>query len=372
MKSFLFLILLSLPFIVFSQNQFNENGLPIGHWEITNYNKYTRAGTYILVSLDTIDVISDSDIHCGLDCTNTFEIRLKNATVEMKVKFQKENIISVKNGLWTITDSLGKIANQTFWQSGICLWEKHFDKNGQLKYHDYENLENDISYEDTYLDGEVFSRSFKDPTNWDEETNIYYPDAPIGFSKGALNFKVNFLYQPVDTQFLEIFSREKAVNIKAITSLADDIRIFHRDGKTFQGNYNIKSKDVLSLMFIYQPHSSKSSLKEKLIVETDEGTYPLFLFTESKHIDYKNAEKLSTIELSQSKDKFLIIERLGTVTDIYIYDYDEYYDEESEIYHEFMMKKHSKIDLEKFYVGEFLLFIPSCDIGGRMKLIITE
>lgn len=64
----------------------------------------------------------------------------------------------------------------------------------------------------------------------------------------------------------------------------------------FQKNQIIKKNDTLKLNVIYKPTPSRPSLKEKIIIQTEDEEYLIELTGKAYHIDYTNAEKISNFK----------------------------------------------------------------------------
>ena len=83
------------------------------------------------------------------------------------------------------------------------------------------------------------------------------------------------------------------------------------------------------------------------------------------HINGRTVETLKSLQLSKTKDKFLILPSMGTVTDATIISTngDKSFYEINGI---------TKIDLSKYSTGTYQLHISSCNTGGQLKFVITE
>lgn len=89
----------------------------------------------------------------------------------------------------------------------------------------------------------------------------------------------------------------------------------------------------------------------------------------ANHIDFNNVEKLEELELSKTKDGFLKVASLGTITTVSILpkvslDAPPIFQKDS--------FEDIKVDLSDFDVGEYTLWITSCHTGGILKLKIVK
>ncbi len=83
------------------------------------------------------------------------------------------------------------------------------------------------------------------------------------------------------------------------------------------------------------------------------------------HIDWKNVQTIGHLSLSKTKDKYLIVSSMGTVTNAYLKNI-RGENTEYEIHGD------TKISLEKLQIGDYDLSIFSCDTNGFIKFTITE
>ncbi len=322
-------------------------------------------GNKRLIEIDTIDIIRDSG--------SAFEIKYKGATPLLYYDKHNEHAVWVKNGIWKTYDSIGTQIKADYWQNGINLWSKEFDKDGELKKHYYQDLVNDSTFYDYYIGKRLFKRKCYTPHNKNKSFLIYYPNSVVRLSNGELDFSVNFLYKPTDTKTLNIYSKNnEVVQINKFECSSDNFRIVDVNGREIKNKLLIKPSDTTTIKIVYKPKPARIFTEDTLIIRTEKENYEVFLNANANHIEYKNVEKIEIIELSKSKDKFLNLASLGTITTLRINKAEQENNSEKFAKSIRCSENYIQVDLAKLNIGEYYLYITSCHTGNTIKLKLIE
>jgi hypothetical protein len=102
-----------------------------------------------------------------------------------------------------------------------------------------------------------------------------------------------------------------------------------------------------------------------LLTAENKDQYKIYSSIYAHHINGRTVETLDSIQLSKTKDKFLILPSMGTMTDATIISQSG----DKSVYD---IIGTTKIDLAKYAVGTYQLLISSCNTGGQLKFVIIE
>ena len=129
----------------------------------------------------------------------------------------------------------------------------------------------------------------------------------------------------------------------------------------------IKANASNPLKITVSPTSANYQMTDTIMLFTADNTVPYKIYSSiyAHHINGRTVETLTSVQLSKSKDKFLILPSMGTVTDATIIS-------KSGDKSFYEINGTTKIDLSKFSAGTYQLLISSCNTGGQLKFVITE
>jgi hypothetical protein len=360
-KSIITISILLASFCGLTQAKRFEKGMRAGEWTIKSMlaeGKMTETGVFNIIPLSTYHIIKSFG-------TGTYEVKYKKSTPLLFYEQKKEDHISVKDGLWNMYNEAGRQMRISFWNNGLEIWTKYFDENGELTRYDYDDLENDTSFYYTYIDKQIFKKAFYPPENKNNPIEIYYPENDLSVSDAELNFHVNFLNKQSDTQYV-FLSSKKELPVHAVSCRRNSIMMAMGMDISCSSRM-ITPETPVVLRLISRPSALNYEIKDTIIIKTSENkpAYKIYCNIYASHINDNNVEVLKKLTLSKSKDKYLVIPSLGTVTGASIsnqYVKGRAYD----------INKITKIDLSEYPVGNYNLYITSCHTGGELTLVITE
>jgi hypothetical protein len=358
-------VFLITAFSCIAQNKRTPDGLRTGEWSQkfpSGYGrvigKVTTEGAYTIIPANTYEIIRK----LGND---SYEVKYKRSTPLLFHAGIKNGSMSVKDGVWNVYDSSGRLAKTDVWSNGLNTNSKYFDDKGNLVQCHYVDYDNDTSFYLTNIDKQLFKKAYYPPENKNSQVKIYYPENDLIINYAELGFRINFLYKPSDTQYV-ILSSAKETSIYSVTSANNSVEI---SGSFTAGCYPMKvtPETPAILQLIAKPHPLMYKRFDTIFIKTSEDrpTYKIYCETHASHIDNRNVEIIKEIQLSRTKDRYLIIPSLGTVTDAVI---------KSQVGGSkgYEINGIRKIDLSQFSPGTYMLEISSCHTGGEMKLIITD
>jgi hypothetical protein len=145
------------------------------------------------------------------------------------------------------------------------------------------------------------------------------------------------------------------------------VKIADANRKPISFPLTIKANTSISLNVIVSPTSANYQMTDTLTLFTNQNETPYKIYSDiyAYHLNGRTVETLTSIQLSKSKDKFLILPGMGTETDATIVSKagDKFFYE---------INGTTKIDLAAFPAGTYQLLISSCNTGGQLKFVITE
>jgi len=337
------------------------NGLRVGEWTLKeDFGRgiITETGEYKIVSLNKYDIIRKFD-------ETTFKVKYKGSEPLLFFYGPRQGNISVKDGEWTGFDSKGILYRLENWEEGILRWRKEFDSKGNLKEYNIDDLENDTSFYYTYVDGQLFKKAWYPPEDKNNQTEVFYPENDLSISDGELLFRTNFLEKKPDTQVISLTSK-MPLQISSIVTKQGSLSITN-DNKKLSFPLMLSSGQRLRLKLTSQPASSNYIENDTIfVISSDTKTpYKIYCYSFASHITVKNVEILKKLELSRTKDRYLIIPPLGTVTDATI-------KAPSGGYRFYNVEGITRIDLMDYTPGKYTLDVSSCNTGGIIALTITE
>lgn len=365
-------IILFFPILVLSndlygQNKTTPNGLKTGFWKFQynrEYDESYREGRYKVVSIKQLDTISEDRF------SHYLTVPYKKGTTWMAYEERKADSLEVKDGLWKWYDTTGlKLESLVKYKRGIRLWSKKFDANGSLSSHSYTDFIKRITYYESYNEGKLFSRSYYPPekTSFNDEIVVYYPKSRLFISNAEPRFDYNFLSKEHATQTIQIACK-KPLKILAITSHSANFQI--QPPHSFP--HGLKPQDTLNLQLTYVPSPTSAIEQDTITIKTLENgsiqEYRILALTSAVHVDYQNVQKIAEIRLSQTQDRYLLIDRLGTQTDACLMT-----EPENTCFEALAgPEPHIRIDLKSFKPGVYGFYINSCNTFASFRLVITE
>ncbi len=357
---FILTLLLTSIFNCLGQNKTTKEGLKVGIWTEEydlGYGEFTETGVYKIIPLNTYKTIQS----LGDD---SFEIKCKASTTILFFSGRHNKSISVKDSIWEIKDSIGKLYSTEMWHQGINIWRKYYDESGSLIEYHYIDLENDTTFNLIYINNRLFKKAFYPPENKNQQTEIFYPNNDLIIPNAELTFKSIFGDTVLNVYQLKL-SCKKDLTIQSVRSGSKNIQVVF-PFNTFP--YELTEKDTAIFNLIFTPTPTTFIENDTITIITSEENvlpYMVFCSLNASHIDYSNVETLTELSLSKTKDQYLIIAPMGTQTDAYITDF-------LGTKKKYKIYGITKIDLSKLNVGEYQLSIASCNTGGDIKLTITD
>lgn len=361
----LFFYILLLSSYLYSQNKTTKNGLKTGFWKTEYSREYydvNQEGRYKILLVNKLDTIPKSYFHDHVD------VKYKNDTAWIDYEERKGDSIVVQHGLWKYYDSLRLNLEYLYkYKRGINLWRKSFNSDGSLFDHTHSNFKKGITYFDHYEGGKLFERRYYLPGKPNDDTVVYYPNARLCISDAEPRFDYNFLKKEQATQNIQIACK-KPLKILSITPHSTNFQIQPSHSLPL----NLKPQDTFNLTLNYIPSPITVIEQDTITIKTLENgsvhEYRILALTSAVHIDYKNVEHTSAIALSQSKDRYLLIDRLGTQTDACVRA-----EPEDACFQVIAgLAPHICIDLKAFQPGVYGVYISSCSKYGTFRLVITE
>lgn len=342
----------------FCQNLTDKEGLKTGFWvnqyELA-YGKFKETGVYKVVSLNNFDIVSQTE--------TLYSIRFKGGIELLHFEGRKEDQLSVKDGMWTTVDADGLLYKVDFWDQGINIWTKYYDKTGSLKQYDYYSPTDSTRLYLTYKDTALFKKVYYPPSSKNTPTEIYYPARNLVIPNAELLYIGIFrdsikkshtwdIYCKAPTQIISIKSASANLKVESATTLP--VRLL--------------PNEKISIKVLFEPTTLTYNRYDTITIQTTESNTPYYKVYYSiyfSHIDGSNVETLKSLKLSKSKDRYLYIAPMGTTTFAYIKN--RRGKEQA-----YKIRGTTKIDLKKLKTGIYDLKVLSCHTGGEMKLIIVE
>jgi len=348
-----------------SQNKTTSNGLKTGFWK-TEYNQefyeFNCEGQYKVISIKNLDTIPE------VRFANKLTVVYKNDTTWISYEQRKGNSIEVKDGLWKYYDTTGlKLEYLVKYNRGIRLWSKDFNLDGSLFSHSYTNFKRGITFYEYYRMGKLFKQRFYLPATPNDETIVFYPKTRLFISNAEPYFDYNFLSKESIPQNIQIACK-KSLKIISITPHSSNFQV----RSSLPLPIDLKKQDTLLLQLNFRPSPATTMEEDTIVIKTLENgkvhEYLICALTSAVHVDYQNVEHISKIELSQTRDRYLLIDQLGTQTDACVQTQDE------NICFELIsgLSPHISIDLKAFKPGAYSVYVGSCNTFGSFTLVITE
>ena len=363
-KTSLALILLLLCLRGSSQNTDEKIVLKSGkHYEEYELEdgKYKEEGIYNIVSKKEYQIIEDFG-------ASFYDIKYKNATTMLSYHAKLGDSLSVKDGLWKTFHEKGYLFEETYWDNGIRIWSKVYDLSNNLIEYNYDDLENDTNFYLTYRDRRLFKKSYYPPNDKNHATTIYYPESDIAISNAELYFYKNMATHKTDSTSFSLSAPNKTIVINSINCSTKSIKILDKNNNLIKFPLTIKKDETQYFRLPYTP--DPISLKNEEIIKVNvyglkDSSFDIFCTTRAAHIDGESIMHQEYLTLSRTKDRFLIVKSMGTVTTASI----QGNNIEERVYD---IRGITKIDLLDFEAGIYDLSIGSCDNGGFLKLIIEK
>jgi len=338
------------------------DGLKTGFWTETFEDanrKYVLKGNYKVIPLKQYQIIRELGNTC-------YEVKFKGSTPLMFYDGKSKSNISVKDSIWNSYDQAGNLREIDYWIAGLNQWTKYYDEKGNLIRYDYDDYESDTSFQLTYINGRLFKKAFYPPENKNRQAEIYYPTDALIISNAELSFTINFLDKPTASEEISISSKND-LTINSISSKRSFVTLVTSNNQPITFPLQIKANTIFPLKVIASPTSANYQMTDTLTVVTSENktSYEIYTSIYAHHINGRTVENLTSLQLSKTKDKYLILPSMGTVTDATIIS-------KSGDKSFYEINGTTKIDLSKFSAGTYQLLVSSCHTGGQLKFVITE
>ncbi len=345
------------------QNLLSTEGLNYGHWIDTiavDNQKIIHSGEYKIVPLSFFNIIRNGPV--------VLELKYKNGKTSILHDKVINNKISVTNGLWQRRDTTGRLLSEDYSENGIRMWYKDYDSTGKLTEYWIADYERNTDSLLRYADNGLFCIDYHTGGNYKNAKHIYYPGKSLIISNAEPTMSSNFLKKSTDTFLLKLSSKEQIL-INNIASESDNFHFFDKLLKPIKFPLNIIPGKYVVINLIYKPKPYSFKEAEVISLTTNDSTdnnYKLKITTFAYHFDYSEVEKIKHLTLSISKDKFLVIPRLGTATSA------TFTGLKGETTVMQINENSNKIDLSQFKPGKYNLSILSCNAYGNMVVNLRE
>lgn len=361
--SFLLLILLIWPFCVSqAQNALDNDGLKIGIWEevIGWEHPQSAKGKYNILSIQDFQIIEKQENYPF----PVMKRQYKGAFEDFEYSGKTSDKISVKDSIWHRRDSTGRIVKTTLWDNGIELNRKYYDQEGNLSSYDFFDYENDSSFYLEYNSNRLYLKKVC-PHSGGCDFH-YYPEDELIIETAVYPFFHNMLLEKNVVSKIRLSSKRDLV-IQSIESSTGEI-FAHLPNISLP--FTLSAGDSIPLICEFAPTPLSFVGFDTIRIKTNEPNpvfYDIFCITNTAHIDGRNIRELDSIVLSKKKDGFLIINVLGSQTDIIISD-----ETISRKYQIFGLEDPLRIDLADYQAGSYHVHIMSCSLWGDFTLEIRE
>lgn len=269
-----------------------------------------------------------------------------------------------EDGIWQTADSTGNILKTEYWDKGLNLWTKYFDEHGNLSEYEYYDIKDDTHFYLTYKNNQLYKKAFYPPENKNQQTEIFYPDNNLLIPDAEPAFYSKFS-DIAPSVFQLKLSCKKDLTIISVRSGSKNIHVnFPLNAPPFR----LTPKDTACIDLIFTPTPASFSSSDTITIVTSEENvlpYKVYCSLRAFHIDGSNVETLQEISLSKTKDRYLFIAPMGTITEAII----QHSDGTEKRYD---INQINQIDLKELEPGEYALAIYSCNTGGYLKLKISE
>jgi hypothetical protein len=346
------------------QNLSTRAGLKFGSWTDTLDNtingKVINIGKYVIIPINSYPIIrkSNGDIF--------YEVKYLNGSAYIFYSAIVNDSFSVADGTWNRFDSSRNLIGSEIWNKGIILSSREFNSAGQLRYFDTSDYTTNrfISYH--YIDDRLFSKK-KNPLNSDKAVYEYYPNDKLVLNNAEPDFTSDFLKKPIDTLKLILLAKDdiEVINIKDSTN---NFKFLDKYKKPITSPFKISKNSKIPIYILFKPSPSSLRSTETLTLTTNElggKEYSIYARTDGYHLNYESVEKISTFSLSISRDKYLILPRMGTVTSTSITCPDGKVTN-------YNINETTKIDLSDFTPGKYHVNTVACNAGGLQTMILVK
>lgn len=322
------------------------DSLRTGFWSFyykEDSHLYTQKGVYKIIPAAKYDTIGE-----WKDERLWIKYRGKKAIVSFYAKVN--NKYSVKDGIWKHYDGKGTLRKISYWMEGLNQWSIHYNEKGDLTALDYDDYDNNSYLQYTYMNGCVFKKEEFSPN-----LKTYYPDYPLKISDAELEFTVDFFNKPTASQTITLGAKQD-VTIKSI-SKSGYIKLTINN-KPVTLPFTIKANTSVPLKITVAPSTENYQYHDTLTLVTAENNtaYNIYSGINAYHLNLKTVRELRSLEtlrsvnLSKSKDKYLILPSDGTIEYAAITSFNGKQTDYS-------IKEASKIDLSVLPVGSYRLHV---------------
>jgi len=347
------------------QNVTTPAGLENGYWIDTlensgTYGKVFDKGTYVIIPVNTYPIIRKSNSN------SFFEVKYINSSAIIFYSKIVNDSFAVKDGTWNRFDSLGNLIGAISWEKGIILSSRDHDLHGNPVYFDTSDYISNCYTSYQYIDNRLFKKKQNSLTE-NISINYYYPLDKLAISNAEPNFESDFLRRPIDTFKIILFAKD-SIAIIGIKDSSHNFKFLDKKKNPISYPFAISkgSKVEVYALFKPSPSSLRSSETFTLVTnELDNKEYPIYATTLGYHLNYKTVEKVSNFSLSISKDKYLIIPRMGTVTVTSV----TFPSGAVKYYH---ISELTKISLSEFVPGKYYISTSSCNAAGSQTMILRK
>jgi hypothetical protein len=347
------------------QNQSTRAGLKFGSWTDTLDNtikgKDITIGKYVIIPINSYPIIRKSNADFF------YKVKYLNGSTYIFYSAIVNDSFSVADGIWNRFDSSSNLVGSDIWNKGIILSSKEFNSTGQLRYFDTSDYMTNqfISYH--YIDDRLFSKKKSSLNSNKKEVYDYYPNDKLVINNAEPDFTSDFLKKPIDTLKLILHAQDdiEVINIKDSTN---NFTFLDKYKKPITSPFKISKSSKIPIYILFKPSPSSLRSTETITLTTNElagKEYSIYAKTDGYHLNYESVEKISAFSLSISRDKYLILPPMGTVTSTSI----TWPDGKVTNY---IINETTKIDLSDFKPGKYHINTLACNAGGSQTMILVK
>lgn len=347
------------------QNLSTEAGLKYGLWKdtleyINSSGREIAIGKYCIISSKTYPIIrkSNSDVF--------YEVKYLNGSNLIFYSKIVYDSFSVSDGIRNKFDTLGNHISSVNWSQGIMLSSREYDSLGNLVYFDTLDYISNCFTAYRYIANRLFSIK-ESSINANNTACEYYSSDKLIVSNAEPEFTADFLGRPIDTNKIFLFAKDD-ITLFGIINPSGNFKFLDKKMKPLLFPFTISKNSTAVIYVLFKPSPGSLSSSEVLTLltnEPDENEYPIYATTRGYHLNYQTVEKISKFSLSISKDKYLILPSMGTITTTSI----TYPSGEVKSYN---IDVQTKIDLSGFKPGKYYINTIACNAGGSQTMILRK
>ena len=239
---------------------------------------------------------------------------------------------------------------------------ERFNDKGELIKHYYIDLIKDSSVYLTYKNNILFKKAFYLKDDGNNQVEVFYPKAKLRIDDAEYHANFNLIEQDSKTYPIKLTVSEKTII---------------REIKSNSGNFKVEKnilpllmlpKDTVIVKIFFKPSSATWQVLDTVSIITDEEdrkSYNIYFYTEVAHVDESNINSISSLTLSKSRDKYLLLAPMGTVTEAFFL-------KKNRIKAAYTIEEGTSLSLSKLRLGIQHVQILSCNLGGEFDLEIVK